>query len=95
MNKIHLTIPGRDKLPKDYYRKSYGKSAVITRLGHINLVHLDFPSDETIQERVNETIREQTTSKCGCHICRNYKNHPLDIIYFGSETDWPGLWPQG
>ena len=95
MNKIHLTIPGRNKLPEDYYRMSYGEAAAITRLGHINLIHLDFPSDATIRERVGETLREQTASKCDCHICRNYKNHPMDIVYLGPETGWPGLWPQG
>ena len=91
MNKIHLTILERHKLPEDYYKKSYGDPAIITRLGHINLIHLDLPSDAIIQERVRETSREQAASKCGCHICRDYKNHPMDIVYLGPETGWPGL----
>ena len=91
MNKIYLTVFNRNKLPDDYYRNSYGESAIITRLGHINLIHLDLPSAGVIQQRIAETLCEQSASRCDCPICRKYKNHPLDIVYLGPEIDWPGF----
>jgi hypothetical protein len=88
MNKFYLTILDRDRLPEHYYRESYGKTAMITRLGKINIVHLDFPSESTIQERIAEVITEQSSRVCDCTVCREYKDHPLDVIYPGVLDRW-------
>ena len=91
MNKVYLTIPGRDKLAGDYYRKSYGEFAVITRLGRVNMIHLDLPSSAVIQRRIEETILEQSARSCECPICRKYKDHPLDIVFFDEDNGWAGF----
>jgi len=88
MNKIHLTLPDRDKLSKNYFRSYYGTSALVTPLGNINLIHQ--PPEIVIRERIAETLIEQSHPNCDCHICRDYKDKPMDIVYVGPDFDWPG-----
>ena len=41
------------------YKKRYGPDAILSRLGKITIVHCDRPTKETIEERINEVIREE------------------------------------
>lgn len=85
MKKMYMTVLDREKLGKDYYRH-YGSDAQITRLGRINLIHLDNPSAEEVKRRIEDAKREPA---CNCAICKDYARHPLDIIYTNIEI--PGL----
>ena len=62
----------------------YGSDAIIVRLGHVNIVHLDQPSEETIRERTEEVMREELTGDAffdDCPLCQEMKKHPYNIVY--------------
>ena len=49
MKRDHIQKANPDYRSDAYYRKSYGKKVIVTRLGHVNIVHCDEPSKEEIQ----------------------------------------------
>lgn len=72
----------------EYYRKFYGKDAVVTRLGHISIVHLDRPSKEKIRKRTKEIMREEITGTAffdDCPLCREFQKYPYDIVYYKQD----------
>ena len=74
------------KPAKGIHKAAYGEKALVTKLGKVNIVHLDNPSRETIRQRIEEVIREQITGEDfddDCPLCQDLKNKPYDIIYHG------------
>jgi hypothetical protein len=69
----------------DYYRKHYGKNAIVNKLGRINIVHLDNPDKKEIQTRIEEVIREEITGEAyfdDCPLCRLTRDLPHDVVYY-------------
>jgi hypothetical protein len=88
MHKKNRSNPGLEYRSAGYYKKLYGKDAVITRLGYITIVHLDHPGKEEIQKRKEEIIREELTGEAfddDCPLCQEFKNHPHDIVYYDQD----------
>lgn len=86
------SLRGQDKRDDSFYKKHYGLNAVVTRLGKINIVHLDSPSQETIQKRIEEITREEITGEAwddDCPCCRMIKDEPHDVIYPGEIEGEP------
>ena len=68
----------------EYYRKFYGKNVIVTRLGHINIIHLDNPTKSEIRKRIDEIMREELSGEAffdDCPLCREFQKHPYDIVY--------------
>jgi hypothetical protein len=68
------------------YKKHYEKNVTLSRLGKITAVHLDQPSKKTIEERMNEVIREELKDEAffdDCPLCQMTKNKPYDVVYTG------------
>ena len=60
----------------------------MTKLGHINIVHLDEPDDQTIRQRIEEVIKEEiegTAFEDDCPLCRELKHRPYDVVYDGLD----------
>jgi hypothetical protein len=71
-----------------FYKQLYGKDLIVSRLGKITLIHLDHPSKEEIQRRIEETIREELTGEAfsdDCPLCREFREHPHNIVYYGQS----------
>lgn len=71
-----------------HHQQAYGKNVIVTRLGKINIVHTDSPSDETIRKRIEEVIHEEIDGspfEDDCPLCQDMKNHPYDVIYDGRD----------
>ena len=49
----------REEFNDEELREIYGSHAVITRLGKINVIHLDRPGPEVIQKRIEEVRQEK------------------------------------
>ncbi len=41
------------------HRKTWGEKTLVTRLGKLNIVHLDSPSEEVIAERIKKVLRDE------------------------------------
>ncbi len=66
----------------------YGKSVFVTRLGKINIIHLDNPSENKIRKRIEETLREEIDGESfedNCPLCLEMKNHSYDVVYYKEE----------
>jgi hypothetical protein len=71
-----------------YYKEFYGKDAILTRLGHVNIVHLDHPSKKEIQKCTEEIMREEIAGEAffdDCPLCREFQKQPYDIVYYGQD----------
>ena len=78
------TTPGTEA-----YQQAYGRDALVTRLGDLAIVHLDRPSPETIQRRIDEVIREEIRDEAfeeDCPLCQSMKQFPYDVVYYGEGT---------
>jgi hypothetical protein len=70
------------------FKRPYGKNAIVTQLGQVNIVHLDRPSKETIRKRIEEVIREEIAGEAffdDCPLCREFQKHPYDIVYYRQD----------
>ncbi len=88
MNRLN-DIPKVDR-DDDFYKSQFGPKAIVTRLGRINIIHLDNPSPKTIQKRIEEATREEITGEAwddDCPCCQMFKDGPHDVIY-------PGTYPE-
>ncbi len=68
-----------------YYKRLYSKDAIITRLGHITIVHIDHPSKKEIRKRIEEVMREEIAGEAffdDCPLCQEFQKHPYDIVYY-------------
>jgi len=61
----------------------YGETAVISRLGKYNLIHLDRPEPEEIERRIQEFDPDELFED-DCPICQMLRNESCDVIYDGS-----------
>jgi len=71
-------------------KQQYGKDAIIVRLGQINIIHLDHPSEETIRQRTGKIMREELRDETffdDCPLCQEMKNHPYDIVYYDQDEE--------
>lgn len=71
-----------------YYKKLYGKHAIVTRLGYITIIHLDRPNKEKIKKRKEEIMREEITDRAffdDCPLCQEFQRHPHDIVYYKQD----------
>lgn len=71
-----------------YYKEFYGKDVIITRLGHVNIVHLDRPNKKEIQKRTEEIMREEIADEAffdDYPLCREFQKQPYDIVYYGQD----------
>ena len=85
INKTNRLNPKVEYQSNEYYKQLYGKSAIITRLGDITIVHLDRPNKKEIQKRKEEIMREELTGEAffdGCPLCQEMKKHPYDVVYY-------------
>jgi len=89
---MHQQRPFNSQIPvhhtDKFLRRMYGKDAIIVRLGHINIIHLDHPSRKIIRERTEEIMREELRDEAffdDCPLCQEMKKHPYDIVYYGQE----------
>ncbi len=72
----------------EYYRRAYGKNAVITRLGYITIVHLDNPDKETIRKRTEEVMHDEITGEAyddDCPLCQMMKNQQHEVVYYKQD----------
>jgi hypothetical protein len=87
--KINTCAGTRTLLERDdNYKHMYGEHAVVTKLGKINIVHLDNPSKDTIRKRADEIIREEINGDADlddCPLCRQFKDEPYDVVYYGER----------
>lgn len=85
-------LQGNNKRDDLFYRRHYGPNATVTRLGQINIVHLDNPSPETIQKRIEEVTHEEIAGEAwddDCPCCQMFKDEPHDVIYSGEIEEEP------
>ena len=70
---------------EDSYEDVFGDEVIVTKVGHVSIVHVDRPSKATIKRRVNEVIREELTGRGfeeGYPLCEQLKESPYDVVYF-------------
>jgi len=85
MNKTNRTNSKAEHQNDSHYKQFYGKDVIVTRLGRVNIVHLDRPSKEEIQKRTEEIMREEIAGVAffdDCPLCREFQKHPYDIVYY-------------
>ncbi|MDP2904871.1 MAG: hypothetical protein Q8O22_01040 [Candidatus Omnitrophota bacterium] len=88
MHKINRLNPDAGYQSDEYYKQLYGKSAIITRLGNITIVHLDRPNKNKIQQRKEEIIHEELNGEAffdDCPLCQAMKKHPYDVVYYAQD----------
>ena len=69
----------------EYFKKHYGENAKYVKLGQLNIVHLDNPSEEIIRKRTEEIMREELRDEAffdDCPLCQEMKKHPYDVVYY-------------
>ena len=60
--------------------EQYGPDAVISRIGMFNLIHLDHPTEQEIQRRI-ETFDPEKLFKSDCQLCQMLQATGGDIVY--------------
>ena len=75
---------------EEHHKRTFGKHVLVTRMGQINIVHTDRPSQETIQKRIEEVLHEEIDAnpfEDDCPLCQEMKNCPYDVIYGEEEEE--------
>ena len=88
MHKINRLNPDAEYQDDEYYKQLYGRSAMVTRLGNITIVHLDRPSKNEIRKRKEEIMREELTGEAffdDCPLCQEMKKHPYHVVYYTQD----------
>ena len=73
------------------HKALFGEKALVTKLGSVNIVHLDEPDDQTIQQRIQEVIEEEISGNAFedcCPLCRELRRGIYDVIYDGLDKDF-------
>ena len=73
----------------EHHRRTYGEQVRVTRLGWINIVHPDNPSQETIRRRIEEVIHEEIEGnpfEADCPLCQDMMSQPYDVVYTGKTS---------
>jgi hypothetical protein len=72
-------------------RDLYGEQALVSRIGHYNLIHLDSPTPEEMTRRVAEFDPDDLFED-DCPLCQMLRQEHCDVIYEGfgedDEADW-------
>ncbi len=71
-----------------HHKKAFGEDVLVTRMGKINIVHTDRPSEKTIRERIEEVLHEEIEDdpfEDDCPLCQEMRNHPYDVVYGGEN----------
>ena len=79
----YVTEPARGR-----HKTLFGNRALVTKLGDVNIVHLDGPDEQTIQHRIKEVIEEELSGNAvedDCPLCKEIKSRPYDVIFDGLE----------
>ena len=69
-------------------QETYGESVLVTRLGKINIIHLDNPSENKIRKRIEEILSEEIKGESfedDCPLCLEMKKHSYDVVYFKED----------
>ncbi len=88
MNKVNQLKPETEYQNNTYYKQLYGKCSIVTRLGHITIIHLDRPNKKEIQKRKEEIMREEFTGEAffdDCPLCKEFRKHPYAVIYYRKD----------
>ena len=69
--------------PAEGWHKSiFGEKALVTKLGDVNIVHLDKPDEQMIRQRIKEVIKEEILGgEDDCPLCKEMKGRPYDVVY--------------
>lgn len=73
------TGPGEEN-----HQRAYGRKVLVTRMGKINIIHTDHPSQKTIRKRIDEVLHEEIDGdpfEDDCPLCQDLKYHPYDVVY--------------
>jgi hypothetical protein len=61
---------------------------VIVRLGEINIIHYDHPSQETIRKRTEQVLQGEASGEAfsdDCQLCQEFRKHPHDWVYYQQD----------
>ena len=69
--------------PLSNIAKVYGENALVSRVNGYNIIHLDDPSEEQIQQRIKEILDGHIDDDLedDCPLCQSMKGQPCDIVY--------------
>lgn len=68
----------------EHHQRVFGNDVLVTRMGNINIVHTDNPSEETIRKRIDEVLHEDIDGEPfedDCPLCQEMKKHSYDVVY--------------
>lgn len=85
----HLHGPSNGWPSRVYLQREYGdRRVVVNRVGKINLIHLDRPSQQTIQQRIRNVMEEELCAgrpQAVCPLCQGCYDHAYDVLYYNPE----------
>ena len=58
----------------------FGEDAIISRIGRFNLIHLDHPTPETVQQRIGEFDPDDLFED-DCPLCRMLREEGGNVVY--------------
>jgi len=61
-------------------KEMFGREAVISRVGVFNLIHLDNPSPEMVEQRVSE-FDPNDIFEDDCPLCQMLRNEGGNVVY--------------
>ncbi|UCF36639.1 MAG: hypothetical protein JSU96_17770 [Acidobacteriota bacterium] len=61
-------------------KEIFGEEAVISRVGKFNLIHLDHPSEDEIERRVEE-FDPNDLLEDDCPLCRMLRDQGGNVVY--------------
>lgn len=85
INKTNRLDPEDEYGSNEYYKRLYGKHAIVTRLGDVTIIHLDHPSKKEIQKRKEEIMSEELNGEAfsdDCPLCKEFEKGPYDVVYY-------------
>jgi hypothetical protein len=79
---VKLAFGKTEQQTRKQLEQTYGKDVIITRVGRNNLVHLDSPSPEVIQERIEKANNgDYDDFDDDCPLCQAMKGQPYEIVF--------------
>ena len=64
----------------DELRDIFGENAVVSRVGRFNLIHLDNPSPETVEQRIGE-FDPNDLFEDDCPLCSMLREEGGNVVY--------------
>ena len=78
-----LTVPG-----DAVYQAKYGTHAMVTKMGNVTIVHLDLPSEEELEDRIDQVLEEVINEDLrdfddedDCPMCQFMKDSFYDAVF--------------